>query len=120
MVALLRTQLGKAIVDELRQIVDQFGLAEHFQRRLRIREYLRVVVVHVDDLLAMIEIEQRRQRAHALAHVLEVTGEIHHAVEKWLGKEMGIRVDAHGQVSGLLAWRGATSDRTRWAEVVSL
>src|SRR5262245_63360645 len=43
----------------------------------------------------MLEIEQRRQRAHALAHVLVVAGDVLHLVEEFFGEEVRIRVDPH-------------------------
>src|SRR5262249_22253954 len=48
----------------------------------------------------MLEVEQRRQRAHALAHVLVVAGDLLHLVEEFFGKEVRIRIDPHRRSSG--------------------
>src|SRR5262244_1704649 len=48
----------------------------------------------------MLEVEQRRQRAHALAHVLVVAGDLLHLVEEFFGKKVRIRIDPHLRSSG--------------------
>jgi hypothetical protein len=106
-VLLLGTELGEAVVADLDHLVDLLRrLAEALERRLRIGEDLLVVLVLVDDALAEIEIVERRQRAHALAHVLIVAGNLRELVEELLGKEVGIGVDPHrGDAPGLAsAW----------------
>ena len=55
---------------------------------------------------------QRRQRAHALAHVLEVGGDVIEHGEEFLREKVGVCVDAHGRVSPYLlrvASTGATA-----------
>ena len=96
MVAFLRAQFGEAVVDETDELVDLGrGFGEVFHRRLRVGQDLLIILVAVDDLLAMLEVEQRRQRAHALAHVLVVAGDVLHLVEEFFRKEVRVRVDPH-------------------------
>src|SRR4029453_2401034 len=117
-VLLLVAQLGKAVVAETDHLVHLLRrLAQTLQRRLRKGEDLLIVLVLVDDLLAHIEVIERRQRAHALAHVLIVAGDLHHLVEELLREEMRVGVDAHGgsPVGAIRArlWWAAARDRRR-------
>ena len=102
MVALLGAQFGEAVIDEADQLVDLRGsLGKRFHRRLRIGEDLLIILEAVDHLLAMIEIEQRRQRTHAFAHVLVVAGDLLHFVEEFFREKVRIRIDPHLRSSGL-------------------
>ena len=102
MVALLRAQFGEAVIDEADQLVDLRGsLGKRFHRRLRIGEDLLIILEAVDHLLAMIEIEQCRQRTHAFAHVLVVAGDLLHFVEEFFREKVRIRIDPHLRSSGL-------------------
>src|SRR5262245_25178826 len=101
---LLVAQLSKAVVAEADHLVQLLRrLAEALQRRLRIGEDLLIILVLVDDLLAHIEIIERRQRAHALTHVLIVAGDLRHLVEELLREEMRVGVDAHKNLRSWLA-----------------
>ena len=95
-VLLLGAQFGEAVVDDADDLVDlRRALGEALDRRLRVGQDLLVVLVAVDDLLADIEVVERRQRAHALAHVLVVAGDLLHLVEEFLREEVRIGVDPH-------------------------
>ncbi len=95
-VLLLRAQLGEAIVDDADQLIDlRRTLGEFLDRGLRIRQDLLIVLVAIYDLLADIDVVDRRQRAHALAHVLVVAGHVLHLVEEFFREEVRIRVDPH-------------------------
>src|SRR5262245_36838528 len=115
---LLVAQLSKAVVAEADHLVQLLRrLAEALERWLRIGEDLLIVLVLVDDLLAHIEIIERRQRADALAHVLIVAGDLRHLVEELFREEMRVGVDAHGDLRSRLAaarllW-AAARDRRR-------
>src|ERR671936_666625 len=77
MVAFLGAEFGKAVVDQTNELVDlRRSLGEGFHRWLRVRQDLLVVLETVDHLLAVVEVEQRRQGAHPLAHVLVVAGDL--------------------------------------------
>jgi hypothetical protein len=74
-VLLLGAQFDEAVVDDAAELVDvlrRFG--ETLDPRLRIGQDLLIVFVPVDDLLAHVNIEQRRQRTDALASVVVVAG----------------------------------------------
>jgi len=96
MVALLGAQFGEAVIDDADELVDLGGtLGESLDRRLRVGQDLLIILVAIDDLLAMIEIVDRRDRAHALAHVFVVAGDFVHLVEEFFREEVRIRVDPH-------------------------
>ena len=98
-VLLLGAQFGEAVVDDADQLVDLGrALGEVLDRRLRIGQDLLIVLVAVDDLLADVEIVDRRERADALAHVLVVAGDLVQLVEEFLREEVRIRVDPHLRV----------------------
>src|SRR6266566_1634861 len=86
--------LGEAVVNKPDHILELLGFVHALGRRHRVGEDLRVVVEHIDDPEALIEIMNARDFAHPLADVLMVTGE--HLGEIFLGDEMRVRVDAHG------------------------
>src|SRR5262249_34366712 len=73
-----------------------------------------------DDLLAHVEIVERRQRAHALAHVLIVAGDLRHLVEEPLREEMRVGVDAHEylRLTARLLWAAARDMRRMDRRVV--
>jgi hypothetical protein len=111
-VLLLGAQLGEAVIDDANDLVDlRRSLGELLDRRLRVGQDLLIVLVAVHDLLADIDIEQRRQRAHALAHVFVVAGHLLHLVEEFFREEVRIRVDPHLRSSsftclfGVRDWR---------------
>ena len=104
MILLLGAQFGEAVIDDAAELVDvRRRLGEFLDRRLRIGQHLLIVLVAVDDLLAHVDIEQRRQRADALAHVLVVAGDFVELVEELLREKVRVRVDAHGRFSLLVA-----------------
>jgi len=60
-ILLLGAELGEAVVDDANDLVDLCrSLGEFLDRRLRVRQDLLIVLVAVDDLLARLDIEQRR------------------------------------------------------------
>ena len=101
MVLLLRAQFSEAVVDDAAELVDVLrGLGKFLDRRLRIGQDLLIVLVAVDDLLAHVDVIERRKRAHALAHVLVVASDFVELVKEFFGKKMRVRVDTHGRFSG--------------------
>ena len=66
-------------------------------------ENLLIVLVAVDDLLAHVEVVQRRQGADPLAHVLELGGDVVEHAEELLREKMGVCVDPHGACFSLYA-----------------
>jgi hypothetical protein len=96
MILLLGAQFREAVVDDAAELSICAGvLANFFDRRLRIGEDLLIVLVAVDDLLAHVEVIERRKRAHALAHVPVVGGDLIEHVEEFFRKKVRVRVDAH-------------------------
>ena len=88
-------------------------LGELLDRRLRVGQDLLIVLVAVDDLLAHVDVVERRQRAHALAHVLVVAGDLVELVEEFLREEMRVGVDPHLRV--LRRFLGSSRLRARFA-----
>ena len=106
MILFLGDQFGEAVIDDLAELVDILRrLGETLDRRLRIGQDLLIVLVAVDDLLAHVEIEQSRQRADALAHVLVVAGDFVELVEEFFRKKVGVRVDRAWAFLSLLVAR---------------
>ena len=100
MIALLRAQFREAVIDHADEFIDLLrALSEVFDRRLRVGQDLRIVLVAVDDLLAGVEVVERRDRPHALAHVLILTGNLEHLVEEFLREKVCVGVDPHAESS---------------------
>ena len=99
MILLLGDQFSEAVIDDAAIFVDlRRRLGDQFDWRLSVAEDLLIVLVAVDDPLAHVEIVQRRQRAHALAHVLIVGGDVVEPIEKSLREKVRVRVDTHWAV----------------------
>jgi hypothetical protein len=104
-VGMFGDDLGVAVVEQADEVLELVGLADALGRRHRIGDDLGVVVEHVDDPAAHIEIVDAGDLAHPLADVLVVA--FQQLGEVFFRDEMGIRVDAHGRLrrSGLAQGR---------------
>jgi hypothetical protein len=99
-ILLLGDELGEAVVDDAAERVDiRAGLGKFLDRRLRVGEDLLVVLMAVDDLLAHVEVVERRKRTHALAHIRVVGGHFAEHVEEFLREKVRVRIDTHGRCS---------------------
>ena len=96
-VGMSRHQRRHAVVGDRGELELERGvaLAQHLERRHRQRQDLRVVGKAVDDAQPHVEIMQRGDRAHALADVAQVAGDLEHPVEERLWKEVIESIDPH-------------------------
>jgi hypothetical protein len=84
MILLLGNEFGEAVIDDAAILVDLCG---QFDRRLGVTKDLLIVLVAVNDLLAHVEVVERRQRAHALTDVLVASGDVIEFVEELFWKK---------------------------------
>ncbi len=97
MVRTLTAQIGEAVIDDARILVDLVGGGHALERRLRIGQDLRIVRKGVDHLQPYVEIVDRGHLAHALADVPVVAGH-QDIVEELLRDEVRIGIETHGPI----------------------
>ena len=92
----LRDQLGHAVVGEPRQLGGKRRRPEDFDRRRAQADHLRIVAEQVHDAKARVEIDDRRDRTHALVHVPAVGRDLEHPVVEARRKDVIEDVELHG------------------------
>ena len=86
-------ELGKLVVADARPLRSRVLVPQAVDRRHGEREDLRIVRERIDDAQALVEIVQRPDAAHALAHVLLRRRRLQQTGEELWGKEMIEGVD---------------------------
>jgi hypothetical protein len=88
-------RFGHRVVGELRQFGVLIRRAERFNRRRRKAEHLHVVVEQIHHPEPLVEIDHRRNPAHALLHVRAARRHGRHALEVLRREDVAEEVDFH-------------------------